>query len=141
VTQRALDSDRLKTSAGLEEACQSNDCVQSKERKSSGRIVEIDLPSSQGVNQIPGQLPHRPEPHRERRFRAYAVDLEIRRRDAPERGSLDGVVQTEQVAPERLIAESIKAESPAALPDHLPRVACDRTVEAGEERSVFRLAG
>src|SRR4029077_16507461 len=73
----------------------------------------------QGLDEISGERVDVDfEPHGEGRLGAYAVQTEIRRGDAAERGAFDGFVQTEQVAPESLVAEGVETEGLPALADH-----------------------
>src|SRR5262245_34226036 len=111
MTERALDADRLQRSGAVEDARHDDDSVKPQQRDRHGRIVQVDVASlellEEGVREcVDIDL----QSHGERGRRADAGA------DAAECRTLDGAVQLQASAPERLVAKRIEPERLASLP-------------------------
>src|SRR5215831_19268803 len=114
MTERALNAERAQRAAPVEESRYTDDGVEFEQRQRDGRVVEIHGALTQ---LLPQRLRERVEVHletdRERGLRADAAA------DAAEAAALDGLVQLERVAPERLVAEGVEAEGVAPGGDQI----------------------
>ena len=101
----------------VEESAHADDRIELEECKRRGGIVEIDTALAQRFPQLRRQgIGVHLEPERKRRLRAQAGT------DATICASGDGLVQTQRVTPESLVAESVLTEYPASAFHHLERV-------------------
>src|SRR6476661_3968449 len=99
MAEGALDPDRLERVAG-ENAGYAYDGIQLEQRDGDRRIVEVDAAFLNLLEQIAGKrVDIDLQADGERRPRAHAWS------HASERGALDGLMQSQRIAPEGLIAE------------------------------------